>query len=61
MVGLGKPGALTLRARGEQEFGHEVEIVKGEVGTASVVDPPQRLAAAIYQPAAGMECDVRGR
>jgi hypothetical protein len=60
VVGLGEPGELTSRTRCEQELGHEVEIVEGEVRAARVVNPLQRLAAAIYQPEIDMECDVCG-
>jgi hypothetical protein len=55
---LGTLGELTSRTRGEQEFGHEVEIIEGEVGAARLVNSPQRLAAAIDQPQIDMECDV---
>jgi hypothetical protein len=37
---------LASLARGEQELGYEVEVIEGEVTAASVVDPPQRIAAA---------------
>ena len=39
---------LPARARREQEFGYEVEVVEGEVNAASVVDPSQSIAAAVY-------------
>jgi hypothetical protein len=41
---------LASVARGEQEFGYKVEVIEGEVTAASVVNPPQRLAAASDQP-----------
>jgi hypothetical protein len=41
-------GELPGRARREQEFGYEVEVVEGEVNAASVVDPSQSIAAAVY-------------
>jgi hypothetical protein len=31
-----------------QQFGHKVEIVEGELRTARVMNPAQRLAAAIH-------------
>jgi hypothetical protein len=47
---LGEPGELTSRAGCEQELSSEVEIVEGEVRTAHVVDPSQRLATSLHQP-----------
>src|SRR5579859_2431463 len=41
---------LIARARREQEFSYEVEVVEGEVCAASVVDPSQSITAAVYQP-----------
>lgn len=41
-------GELPARARREQEFGYEVEVVEGEVNAASVVDPSQSIAAAVH-------------
>jgi hypothetical protein len=49
--GIGRnPGTsdLPARARRQQEFGYEVEVVEGEVNAASVVDPSQSIAAAVY-------------
>lgn len=41
------PG-LTSRARFEQKLGDEIEIIEGEVRATRVVNPLQRLTAAIY-------------
>jgi hypothetical protein len=53
-LGPRRAGALTSRARGQQDLGHEVEVVESKVRPARAVNPPQRLATVIHQPQIGV-------
>jgi hypothetical protein len=49
-VSAARPGLLHPVTCSEQEFGYEVDVVECEVRAACVMDPPQRLGAAAYEP-----------